>query len=291
MKTLRRSHNAGPAVFHAVLLLAVTALCDATWSDEARSETVARAAGASIAASYDLARLNSYIARVEWRIVHHEAHSTQICGDAGSATFLGGNLFLSAAHVVDENPLTNPCAAFGEADPIIEFGGAELRAKVVAATHWTDNGGLYYPAGADLALLEVDAQMMPLALRVAGFLAVCESDLSPGGAETRIGTQYGDFSSVTARRVNDDFARVSFAARPGHSGAGVFDPGRGCLLGILSNGGVNGANYVSNANLRAFLGGIYPAAFKVAEPNVIGLLRSWPAAVVATSPNLEPTPR
>jgi hypothetical protein len=263
-------------------LLSIHAHCDPAFG-----AATTREAGEAIAVAYDLTRLDSYIARVEWRVVHNESNSTQICSDAGSAIFIGGNLFLSAAHVVDQNPLTNECAAFGAVDPTIEFGDTKLHAKVRAVTQWTDNGGLYYPEGADLALLEVDARMMPLALRAPGPLSVCESDLDSNGAAARIGTQYGDFSSVTAPRANDEFARISFAARPGHSGAGIFDPQRGCLVGILSNGGVNGTNYVSNDNLRAFLSGRYPGTLRA---GVFDSVRSAPSAAFATSPTLEVTP-
>lgn len=285
MKVPRSSRGIGTAVLLG-LMLSTHAHSHPAWS-----EPVAPTAAGTVAASYDLTRLNSYVARVEWRIVHHEANRTQTCGDAGSAIYLGGNLFLSAAHVIDENPLTNACAAFGDADPTVEFGGTELRAKVTAATHWTDNGGLYYEGGADLALLEVDARMMPLELRVPNPLSICEADLAPDGAEARIGTQYGEFESATAPRVNDEFARLRFAAKPGHSGAGIFDPSRGCLVGILSNGGVNGANYVSNANLRAFLAERYRGALRVAEPKLPEQRPSFPAAVVASSPIVAATPR
>ena len=201
---------------------------------------------------YDVDHLGGYAAQVRWRFVHRDGNRTWVCDSAGSAVFLGGNRFLTAAHVVDQNPFTDDCAKFGIAELVVRFGAAELHGRLVGATRWTDEGGLSYAGGADLALIEVDARMIPVEVRQAAPLAFCPSDLSPGAA-VRVATQYGVYATTTAPRVNDEFARIDLASRHGFSGAGVFDPTRRCLIGILSSGDINGANYVANDVTRRFL--------------------------------------
>lgn len=201
---------------------------------------------------YDVDHLGAYAAQVSWRLVHRDGNRTWICNSAGSAVFLGGNRFLTAAHLVDQNPFTDDCAKFGTADLVVRFGSAELHGRLVGATRWTDEGGLSYGGGADLALIQVDARMIPVEVRQAAPLAFCPSDVSPGAA-VRVATQYGVYATTTAPRVNDEFARIDLASRHGFSGAGVFDPARRCLIGILSSGDINGANYVANDVTRRFL--------------------------------------
>jgi hypothetical protein len=86
-----------------------------------------------------------------------------------------------------------------------------------------------------------------------GALTICATDLPIDGAATLVGTQFGVFAARTQPRVNDEFARIDFAAIPGHSGGGVFDPARRCLVGIVSNGGRDGTNYVANQVVQRFL--------------------------------------
>lgn len=206
----------------------------------------------SLPAPYDIDHLSAYAAQVSWRFVHSEDTSTLVCHGEGSAVFLGGNRFLTAAHVVDQNPLTDDCAGFGAADPVISFGPAQLTAKVLASAKWSDDGELTYPGGVDLAVLEVDARMIPVELRSAAPLALCASD-PPEGTEVQVATEYGVFAARTQPPTNEEFARIDLAARGGHSGSGIFDPPHRCLVGIVSNGGVNGTNYVANHVLRHFL--------------------------------------
>jgi hypothetical protein len=210
--------------------------------------------GQSVAADqpYAIDRLGHYTAQVRWRFVHNDASSTLVCHGKGTAIFLGGDRFLTAAHVVDQNPLTDACAAYGTADPTIEIEGTELRGRVIAAAPWVDMGGLLYPEGTDLALIAVDARMIPPELR-SGALTICASDLPVDGAAAVVGTQFGVFPARTQPRVNDEFARIDLAAIPGHSGGGVFDPARRCLVGIVSNGGRDGTNYVATQVVQRFL--------------------------------------
>jgi hypothetical protein len=196
--------------------------------------------------------LRAYGGQVSWRLVHNEANRTWVCRGEGSTMFLGGNRFLTAAHVVDQNPFTNDCANFGWADPVIEVGSATLRAHVVKATSWADEGGLIYPGGVDLALVEVEARMMPVERRSTPALQLCDADLPPG-TDVQVVTEYGVFAAKTQPRVNDDFARIDLAGRRGNSGGGVVDPARRCLVGIVSHGGLEGTNIVSSETIRRFL--------------------------------------
>jgi hypothetical protein len=101
--------------------------------------------------------LRAYAGQVSWRLVHYEGNKTWVCRGEGSAMFLGR--FLTAANVIDQNPFTNDCADFGCADPVVEVGSTTLRASLVKSTSWADDGGLTYPGGVDLALIEVEARM------------------------------------------------------------------------------------------------------------------------------------
>jgi hypothetical protein len=217
-----------------------------------RLALVAAPGAASESSFYDMRHLNDYAAQVSWRLVHDDGSHSRVCGNQGTAVFLGGNLFLTAAHLVDQDPLLDDCAQFGKADPVIAFGPARLRAQVVRAAPWSDAGGLVYRDGMDLALVAVDARMIPPELRAADARAVCEADL-PAAAEVRVATEFGTGAARIMPRGNSDFARIDFRAKHGDSGGGVFDPRRGCLLGIISNGGAEGANYVPTGILRRFL--------------------------------------
>jgi hypothetical protein len=203
-------------------------------------------------ALYDTDRLSDYAAQVSWRFVHNEGNRTWVCRGVGSAIFLGGNRFLTAAHVVDQNPFTDDCADYGIADPVIEFGTTQLAGRVVKVAPWDDRNGLVYPGGMDLALIAVDARMIPVALRSAAPLALCDSE-PPAAMAVRVATEYGVGSATTRLRVTELFARIDFLAKRGDSGGGVFDPVRRCLIGIISSGGREGANYVPSAAIRVFL--------------------------------------
>ncbi|HEV2547478.1 MAG TPA: hypothetical protein VGU20_09080 [Stellaceae bacterium] len=112
-------------------------------------------------AIYDVNRLNGYTARVAWRIVYNVENSTSVCRGEGSAIFLGGSLFLTAAHVIDQHPKSNDCAAAGKVNPLVEFGSTTMEAKIIAIPQWYEEfDSIFYPEGMDLALLQVDKRMM-----------------------------------------------------------------------------------------------------------------------------------
>jgi hypothetical protein len=132
------------------------------------SRAIAQVRSASTgAALYDVDHLNAYTASIGWRMVRQEGNTTTVCRGEGSAIFLGGNLFITAAHVVDQDPFNDECADAGMTDPVVEFGTTALPAKTLAIQPWDNEGGLTYPDGMDLALVEVDWRMMQPELRTA----------------------------------------------------------------------------------------------------------------------------
>jgi hypothetical protein len=196
--------------------------------------------------------LRAYGGQVSWRFVHNEGNRTRVCRGEGPAMFLGGNRFLTAAHLVDQNPFTNDCAYFGRADPVVEVWSTTLRASVAKSTSRADDGGLTYPGGADLALVEVEARMMPVERRSTLALRLCDAE-PPRGADVQVVTECGVFAAKTQPRVNDEFARIDLAGRRGNSGGGVVDPTRRCLVGFVSHGGPKGTKIVSSETIRRFL--------------------------------------
>ena len=165
-----------------------------------------------------------------------------------------GSLFLTAAHVVDQSPKRNECAAAGKVNPFVEFGSTTMEAKIIALQHWDDElGSTFYADGMDLALLKVDKRMMQPELRSEVYHRVCESDLNAPSTAVKVSTEYGVYDAMTLPSQTH-YSRLDFAAKHGDSGGGVFDEGRYCLLGIISSGSVNnGSNYVSTQTVRRFL--------------------------------------
>ena len=204
-------------------------------------------------AIYDINRLNGYTARVGWRIVYNVENSTAVCRGEGSAIFLGGSLFLTAAHVVDQNPKKNECAAAGKVNPFVEFGSTTMEAKIIAIQQWDEElGSIFYADGMDLGLLEVDKRMMQPELRSEAYHRVCESDLNAPGTEVKVSTEYGVYDAMTLPGQSI-YSRLDFAAKHGDSGGGVFDERRYCLLVIISSGGHSGSTYVTTQVVRRFL--------------------------------------
>jgi len=214
---------------------------------------IAQSPALSDDAIYDISRLNGYTARVGWRIVYNVENSTAVCRGEGSAIFLGGGLFLTAAHVVDQNPKKNECAPAGKVNPFVEFGSTTMEAKIIALQQWDEDlGSIFYADGMDLALLEVDKRMMQPELRSEVYHRVCESDLNAPGTEVKVSTEYGVYDAKTLPSQTL-YSRLDFAGKHGDSGGGVFDERRYCLLGIVSSGGHSGSNYVTTQVVRRFL--------------------------------------
>src|SRR5262245_30281955 len=91
-----------------------TFLAAATWASEYPVQTTSPSP-----ALYDIDGLGDYAAQVSWRFVRNDGNKTWLCRGEGTAIFLGEGRFLTAAHVIDQNPLTDDCAEFGTTDPTI----------------------------------------------------------------------------------------------------------------------------------------------------------------------------
>jgi Trypsin-like peptidase domain len=217
------------------------------------SGAIAQARSSTGAALYDVDHLNAYTASIRWQMVRKEGNTTTVCRGEGSAIFLGGGLFLTAAHVVDQNPSSNECADAGMTDPVVEFGSTELPGKTLAIQPWDEEDGLAYPEGMDLALVEVDSRMMQPELRTEAPHRLCESNLTEEGVEIAVSTKYGTYAAKTQPSTGGLYSRIDFPGKPGDSGGGVFDKTRFCLLGIISSGGFQGSNYVATGVVRRFL--------------------------------------
>jgi hypothetical protein len=202
------------------------------------SGAIAEGRSSTGAALYDVDHLNAYTASVGWRVVRHERNTTTVCRGEGPTIFLGGNLFLTAAHVVDQNPFSDDCADAGMSDPVIEFGTTELPAKTLAIQPWDNEDGLTYPDGMDLALVEVDSRMMRPELRTEAQRRLCESNLTEQRVDVAVSTKFGTCSAKTELSTGL-YSRIDFSAKPGDSGGGVFDKNRFCPLGITSSGGIS----------------------------------------------------
>lgn len=166
----------------------------------------------------------------------------------GVAVPLAGGLVLTAAHVVDEASLREEYCRLGRwpAEPVPYLAGLWLqppegppvpatRLRLGQAT-FTPAGpcDLAYRRGRDLALLRPAAP-----LPGASPAEVCAADPAPGQAvwvATRAGRVVARLAGEAAEReaANGRYALLARRLEPGDSGAGAFDAGSGCLLGIVS---------------------------------------------------------
>ena len=135
----------------------------------------------------------------------------------GSGVYLESGLVITAAHVVDPN-----------SDISVNIAGVALPAKV------RKQGSL---EGVDLSLLSIDTEKLPAALPP---VPVCQHQPWPGDPVIVVDATTASSSHIAPPSVVDMFTRhkfgslISDVASTGNSGAGVFDPQRKCLLGIIS---------------------------------------------------------
>jgi hypothetical protein len=133
----------------------------------------------------------------------------------GSGVFLGNGLVLTAAHVVTFNAQDPNVAVF--------LDGWKTNAKVFA----TGQNGL------DLALLKIDPSEISAQRRILSPVQLCTTP--PDANQQVIVAAEGQvsFSAITPLTSGKGSNDLATLYEQGASGGGVFDPGKGCLIGII----------------------------------------------------------
>jgi len=138
----------------------------------------------------------------------------------GEGVYLGNGLVLTAGHVA---------GAFWNTVQV-EIAGQQLATEVLKRGSFS---------GIDLALLSIDAQKLPVSLRLRR-MPVCPLPSWPGEAVI-VATPEGIARSrvvlpaMLPRGLDPKFrTAISDVATTGNSGSGVFDAWRKCLMGIIS---------------------------------------------------------
>lgn len=138
----------------------------------------------------------------------------------GTAIYLGGGLFLTAAHVVGRSWLTQPAVVLGE---------RKLAAVAVkeGSAHTTD-----------LTLLAVQEDLLPMRLRLRK-TRLCTMTTWPGEEVVTVAPNAVVHSHIiSSQRLPPDLRHLTSVigdvASTGNSGSGVFDLQRKCLLGIIT---------------------------------------------------------
>jgi hypothetical protein len=176
-------------------------------------------------------------ARVE-KSVGDGAHYSQ-----GSGIFIGGGLFLTAAHVVKYNEQDRNVTVLAGGRPI-----AGVLARV------SDN------VDVDLALIAVDPAALPAAARNQAAVALCSEN--PGVSQPVAVVSLSQVTpAVTIATPINSKAQMgtwtnllTTGYHHGDSGGGVFDPRRRCLWGIISLGLSGRPNTdTASLNLTAFV--------------------------------------
>lgn len=178
------------------------------------------------------------------------------CEATGSAVHLGNGLFVTAAHVVDGAPALMRGCPPSLPRSTVTFQGSTRLAELVG-TGTAEVGpvlGLRYLGGRDLGLLRLPGGLGPAA-------HPCAFDATAGEAVI-IASPWRVFRTRVLGMMQEDrqvfggYAEVAARLEPGESGAGVFDAGQGCLLGVVShrdNPTPDRTRVVLASALRAFL--------------------------------------
>jgi hypothetical protein len=139
----------------------------------------------------------------------------------GYGIYLGKGLVITAAHVMGSATHTNPS---------VRIAGMDLPANSVKEGSFER---------VDLTLLSIDERKLPIYLQMRR-LSLCENQPWPGepvivavpGGTAR---SHVMLPALLPANVQKKFSTViSDVATTGNSGAGVFDAGQKCLLGIMS---------------------------------------------------------
>jgi trypsin-like peptidase len=138
----------------------------------------------------------------------------------GYGIYLGGGLFITAAHVVGRAWMTRPKIAIGD---------VEYPTKVVKEGSFN---------GTDVTLLSVDPEHLPMRLGLRKML-LCKSPPQPGQRVVTVVPEKIAHSQILDPRRLPAYAQrfntvIADVAETGASGSGVFDLKQRCLLGIMS---------------------------------------------------------
>jgi hypothetical protein len=178
---------------------------------------------------------------------------------SGAGIYLGAGKFLTASHLV------RPIEIEG---PVIVFDHKPLTSRVVKRGAYED---------VDVTLLTVDQYLLPKELRKLSEIKLCPDDPIPGETVTVVAPGNVTNSIIVPSSVLGPQLATKLPTlirdvyTTGNSGAGVFDPDLGCLMGIMSRKiersywqEVNGVRtemkegiakyFVSTKMIRAFLG-------------------------------------
>ena len=142
----------------------------------------------------------------------------------GTGVYLGNGLVLTAGHVAGSFIHTVR----------VEIAGEDLATNVIKRGRFSES-----PDDVDLALLEIDEAKLPVWLRLRR-MPICHRTPLPG-EQVVVATPHGIAAShiiapsALPKTLNSKFATaIADVAKVGNSGSGVFDPSRGCLMGIIS---------------------------------------------------------
>lgn len=147
-------------------------------------------------------------------------HRTPVQSWTGYGIYLGGGVFITAAHVVGRSWMTWPK---------IVIAGVEFPTKVVKEGTFE---------GTDVTLLSVDPALLPMRLSMRK-MSLCKTPPQPGQAVVtavpeRIAYSYIFDPKRLPASANRFRTAIADVARTGNSGSGVFDRRQRCLLGIMS---------------------------------------------------------
>jgi hypothetical protein len=138
---------------------------------------------------------------------------------SGYGIYLGGSVIITAAHVVGHWPLF--------ANPKVIIGGREITAKVIKKGRFPQ---------LDLAQLSIEQSSLPASVGLRQG-ALCKE---PAQAGTDVVVVYPDKTVrsrvISPRAIAPEYQSQfgTLISEPQGSGSGVFDAGKGCLLGIIS---------------------------------------------------------
>jgi hypothetical protein len=161
----------------------------------------------------------------------------------GAGVYLGSGLIITAAHLTAVDAKMNV--------RVVGLFGTPLEAKLLKQGSFND---------VDLSLLSVDEQKLPA--RFEKFrMPLCEAPAWPGdpvivadgaGKISRSHIVWPHFVPSGLQRRFSTW--INDVATTGNSGSGVFDPGRKCLLGIMSRKYMDIAKYfVPASEIRGFI--------------------------------------